>query len=173
MASCSPLICNTPSGGPPTAPSVHLCPTCGERTEKVTRLTMEHLLLPDAIPEMKNTQYYFCETPTCPVVYFPYDASAATFQKADLRVRVGVKETEDPIPICYCFDVNRKQIWDEICEAGRSTVGSWIKAEVRAGNCACEIKNPSGQCCLGNVTRAVRESGESVRLPAGAPNNGS
>jgi hypothetical protein len=29
--------------------------------------------------------------------------------------------------------------------------------EVKAGNCACEMKNPSGKCCLGDVTRTVRD----------------
>ena len=163
MESCSPLICKTPSGASPPAPSVHLCPTCGQRTKKVKRLTMEHLLLPGAIPQIGNTQYYFCETPTCSVVYFPYDTSAAEFHKADLRVRVGVKETEEPVPLCYCFGITRKEVWDEIENTGKTTVAGRIKAEVQAGNCACEVKNPSGKCCLGNVTRAVQEGMKMIR----------
>ncbi len=44
----------------------------------------------------------------------------------------------------------------EIRSTGKSTVAERITAEVKAGNCACEVKNPSGKCCLGDVTRAVR-----------------
>jgi hypothetical protein len=34
-----------------------------------------------------------------------------------------------------------------------------VKAIVnKAGHCACELKNPQGSCCLGNVTAAVRSS---------------
>ena len=140
-----------------SAPGVYGCPVCGQRGKKVGRLTMEHLLHPALVPQIGTTQYYFCETATCPVVYFPLHATAAIFHKPDLRVRVGLKEEHDPIPICYCFGVTRKDIWDEIDRTGAATALRRIKSEVQAGNCACEVKNPSGKCCLGNVTRAAQE----------------
>ncbi len=92
------------------------------------------------------------------MVYFPYGAGAALFQKPDLTVRVGLKETEDPVSICYCFGITRKEVWGEIQETGVSTVVNRIKTEVRVGNCSCEVKNPSGKCCLGNITRTVKDS---------------
>lgn len=141
-----------------SAPAVHVCPASGLRGKKVARLTMEHLLFPQLVSQIGRTQYYFCETATCPVVYFPLEAAAATFYKPDLRVRVGLKEEHDPIPICYCFGVTRKDIWDEIDRTGAATIPRRIKSEVQAGNCACEVKNPSGKCCLGNVTRVVQEA---------------
>ena len=116
--------------------------------------------LPLAMP---NTQYYFCEAQDCDVVYFPSNPQAPTFRRADLLVRVGAKETVDPIPVCYCFGFSRKDIQNEIAETGRSTVADRITAEVKAGNCACEMKNPSGKCCLGNVTRAVLDCLRVVR----------
>jgi hypothetical protein len=70
-----------------------------------------------------------------------------------LLIRVGAKEESDPIPICYCFGFTRKDIEDEIAETGCSAVADRISAEVKAGRCACEVKNPSGKCCLGEVTR--------------------
>jgi hypothetical protein len=33
-----------------------------------------------------------------------------------------------------------------------------ITGEVEAGRCACEVKNPSGACCLGEVNKAVKEA---------------
>ena len=150
------------------APSVHSCPACGGRAKKVERITMENLLRPALVPQIGSTLYYFCETVTCPVVYFPYDSGAAVFQKPDLRVRVGLKETEDPLPICYCLEITRKDIWDEIHEAETTTVAGRIKAEVQAGHCACEVKNPSGKCCLGNVARVVQQGFKAIRSVAGA-----
>ena len=142
-----------------SAPSVRECSLCGHRAKKVERLTLEHLLRPGLVPQIGNTQYYFCQTSDCPVVYFPDDSSAPSFQKTDLRVRVGSKETEDPIPVCYCFGITRKDIGDEIWATGRSTVAKRVQAEVQAGNCACEVKNPSGKCCLGQIIMAVRQGG--------------
>ena len=72
-------------------------------------------------------------------------------------MRVGVKETADPIPVCYCFGFTRGDIHDEIAETGGSTIAERISAEVKAGNCACEVKNPSGKCCLGSVTRVTQD----------------
>jgi len=91
------------------------------------------------------------------VVYFPFNSQAPLFRRADLLVRVGSKETEDPIPVCYCFGFTREDIQKEITETGDSTVANRISAEVKAGNCACEVKNPSGKCCLGDVTRIVKD----------------
>jgi hypothetical protein len=103
-------------------------------------------------------QYYFCAAPDCPVVYFPVEPQAPTFQQKDLLVRVGVKERQDPIPVCYCFGVTRRDIANEIRETGKSTIAERIKAEVKTGNCACEVKNPSGKCCLGDVARVVLDA---------------
>jgi len=112
---------------------------------------------------MPNTQYYFCDAPDCEVVYFAFDAEAPRFAREELMVRVGAKETADPIPVCYCFGFTRKDIQREIAETGRSTVAGRITGEVKAGNCACEVKNPSGKCCLGDVTRAAQDALRALR----------
>ncbi|HEY6324505.1 MAG TPA: hypothetical protein VJA16_23410 [Thermoanaerobaculia bacterium] len=44
-----------------------------------------------------------------------------------------------------------------------------IRERVQAGDCACEVRNPTGRCCLGEVQRVVRElSGERRRPRDGA-----
>ena len=133
-----------------------LCPECGKKGKKVQRTTMEHLVQPSLVSEIAPEQYFFCESPSCKAVYFS-SPGKRIFHKQDLPVRVGLKETEDPVPICYCFGYTQKMAWDEIHETGKTQVPSKIKAEIQAGNCACEIKNPSGRCCLGNVDQVVRE----------------
>ena len=139
-----------------TAPLVMVCPVNGARSKQVDVLTVKSLVrrLPLG---MLNTQYYFCDSSECDVVYFPLDAQASLFRRGDLMVRVGAKETEEPIPACYCFGFTRSDIENEVAEAGSSTIAEQIRAEVKAGNCACEIRNPSGKCCLGDVTRAVKD----------------
>lgn len=102
-----------------------------------------------------NSQYHFCETPTCEVVYFSNE-TGQYFNKKDVRVRVGIKETQDPISICYCFNHTVASAREEIACTGSSTVVASITAEIKAGNCACEIKNPSGRCCLGEVNKVLK-----------------
>jgi hypothetical protein len=137
------------------APAVAACSVNGARSKQVDMLTVKSLVrkLPLGMPK---TQYYFCEAQDCDAVYFALDSQAPIFHRGDLLVRVGAKATAEPIPVCYCFGFTRKDIEDEIAETDRSTVADRITAEVRAGRCACEVKNPSGKCCLGNVTRVTQ-----------------
>ncbi len=142
-------------------PVVMNCPVSGTRSKQVAALTVKSLVrrLPFKMPP---TQYYFCDAPGCDIVYFPADSQAPTFRCGDLLVRIGAKEIEDPIPVCYCFGITKNQIEQEIRSVGKSTAAERITAEVKAGNCACEVKNPSGKCCLGDIARAVKFAKESV-----------
>ncbi|MFQ5597995.1 MAG: hypothetical protein ACE5GK_08095 [Nitrospiria bacterium] len=74
-----------------------------------------------------------------------------------MNVRVGLKESKDPVWLCYCFDISRAMIRKALERRGQSVFGDRIRREVAAGNCACEIKNPSGRCCLGEVRAAEKE----------------
>ncbi len=139
------------------APAVAACPVNGARSKQVDMLTVKSLVRKLPLG-MSKTQYYFCEAQDCDTVYFALDPQAPMFRREDLLVHVGAKAAVDPIPVCYCFGFTRKDIEDEIAESGCSTIAERITTEVKAGNCACEIKNPSGKCCLGDVTRAVQDA---------------
>jgi hypothetical protein len=139
-----------------TIAAVIACPANGARSKQVDMLTVRSLVRHHPL-RMPSTQHYFCEAHDCDVVYFALDPQAPIFRRDDLLVRVGVKEESDPTPVCYCFGFTRKDIENEIAETGRSTVAERISAEVKQGNGACEVKNPSGKCCLGSVIRTVRE----------------
>jgi Zinc binding domain len=145
-----------------SAPLILSCPVTGTPSKQVHTLTIRSLIrqLPLGMPK---TQYYFCEAAGCDVVYFPLNKRAPVFHRGDLIVRVGGKETAEPIPICYCFGFTRKGILKEIAETGDSTVADRISTEVKKGNCACEVKNPSGKCCLGNVAREVKAAYEQIK----------
>jgi hypothetical protein len=115
----------------------------------VKSLVRDHTRVPASV------SYSFCRTADCEVVYF---SPQAVFKKADLKAQVGIKETSDPIPLCYCFDHSREDVRRAIESAGSTTILEEIKAEVQAGFCACEVKNPSGACCLGDITRTIQEA---------------
>jgi hypothetical protein len=153
---------------PATTAAVMFCPECGSPSKKVDAITVKSLVrhLPFG---MVPAQYYFCEAPACDVVYFPANPAAPTFRRGDLLVRVGLKEKHDPIPVCYCFGVTRRDILQEVQQTGKSTVAGRIKAQVKAGNCACEVKNPSGKCCLGEVIRAAQNALRSAEMNSEEP----
>lgn len=148
---------------PPATCEPAKCPACGALGKPVKRITLGALLKPEArlrIPLQK--EFCFCRTAECEVVYFR--PGEILFQKEDLAVRVGLKEPNDPTaPVCYCFGWTPEKIRAEIEAAGKSTAVDQIKAQVKAGNCYCEVTNPQGSCCLGNVTAAVQTTFVRIR----------
>lgn len=132
------------------------CPKCGQTGRSVVRQTMLHLLKPELIDRIEESNYRFCAAPDCRVVYFAESADSA-FITDDLLVRVGLKVRIDPILICYCFGHTVASARDELARTGRSTVVASITAEIKAGRCACETTNPAGCCCLGEVSKVVKE----------------
>jgi hypothetical protein len=138
------------------APAALECPVNGARGKKVPAETLKSLLV--RLPfELPPTVYYFCATTDCDVVYFPFDRAAPVFRTAEVRVAVGAKQPgQDEALLCYCFGVTRGQLHREVAETGNSETPARIRAEVAAGRCACELRNPSGRCCLGDITREIR-----------------
>jgi hypothetical protein len=57
----------------------------------------------------------------------------------------------------------------EIAMRDATDVPAMIAAEIRVGHCACEVRNPQGSCCLGNVSRALEAIESEVR---GEPETG-
>lgn len=134
----------------------HICGHCGTQGQPVERQTLESLLKVEARLRLTNGAYFFDPSPDCEIVYFSHQEESY-FTKADLLVRVGIKEGEAPIPICYCFGHTVESARMEIQATSQSTVAARITKEIQAGHCACEVKNPSGRCCLGEVNKAVKK----------------
>ena len=125
---------------------------CHAQSRPVTARTMLLMLKPEFFDQVGDRRYRFCASPDCPVVYFYEDHR---FTVNDLRVRVGLKEKHDPIPLCYCFGFNDEDVRREFRTQRRTTILDRIKSLVKEGMCACEERNPSGTCCLGDVARVV------------------
>jgi hypothetical protein len=120
----------------------------------VDLLTVKALLTEPALRRLNNVAHRFCPDPSCAVVYF--DAGGATYAKDDLRVSIWQKEPFGDRTVCYCFGVSEESIRAEIQTTGRSESTERVRAHIAAGRCACEVRNPRGVCCLGDVAAAVK-----------------
>ena len=132
------------------------CPSCGRRGKSVDLVTLKALLRPEALAVLGRGAHLFCASPECPVVYF---GAGEVFQREDVLVPVFQKEPPGHRTVCYCFDVPEDRIIAEIELEGASASAERIRALVREDRCACELRNPQGSCCLGNVASLMR-SGE-------------
>ena len=131
-----------------------LCPTCHERGKRIDTLALKALL---AVPltEIRETDYFFCRTPSCPTVYYSADGEQR-FTEDALRERVHQKHpTDGDVFVCYCFRHTPDSIKAELRRTGQTSVVEAITLGIQAGKCACDIRNPQGSCCLGNVRAVV------------------
>jgi Zinc binding domain len=129
------------------------CRSCQSPGRPVALRTMLLMLRPELFDRVGESEYRFCASPDCPVVYFSAERCLTT---GDLRIRVGLKEKDGPIPLCYCFGFDEQDVREEIKARGHTTIPQRIAALIRERMCACEERNPSGACCLGEVTRVAR-----------------
>ncbi len=107
------------------------------------------------LTEVRAVDYRFCRTADCLTVYYSTDGQQQ-FSEDDLRERVYQKHPDDKdVFVCYCFRHTPLSIRNEIAATGRSTVVAAITAGIQADQCACDIRNPQGSCCLGNVRAVV------------------
>ncbi len=128
---------NTCSASPKKA----VCPVNGQSYHRVERKTLLHHLRKPWQLELPQQAYYFCDSPDCDVVYFGQDQK--TFTQADLRTQVGQKSQRDDRTLCYCFDVKQGDLALRLGAAR-----NFVIDQTRDSTCDCEIRNPSGRCCL-------------------------
>lgn len=133
------------------------CPVSGTRGKAVRLETLRSLIVPSRQDRITAGPYRYCDAPGCDVVYFAEDGSHV-FTRADLKVRVGAKETEPPRPICYCFNHTYEEILEEVRRTGTSRVPDEIRSKLETEGCDCVHTNPQGACCLGTVVKAVEEA---------------
>jgi hypothetical protein len=138
------------------------CPICAGSGRHVDRITLKALLRPEALARLRPDDYRFCPSSECPIVYY---GRSDSFRREDVLVPVFQKEAEGGRTVCYCFAVPEDVIRQEVEARGVSPSAARIRALVQAGRCACEVRNPQGTCCLGNVFAIARASGVALQTP--------
>lgn len=129
------------------------CPVSGTYGRPVELPTVKALLTEQALARLHVAAHRFCPDAACEIVYF--DALGNTYAKTDVRVPVWQKEPFGARTVCYCFGEGEAAMRREIESTCASAAEQRVRAHIEAGRCACEIRNPRGVCCLGDVAAAV------------------
>lgn len=139
------------------------CLGCRGGGRTVEHRTMLQTLKPDRFERLANLEFNFCQDSSCPIVYYSTDGTVE-FTTNDLREKVGLKMQGDPSArVCYCFGYTEGMITDELKATGQTTIPKKITELTKTGMCACEVRNPAGVCCLGNVNKVVKRLSEEYR----------
>ena len=163
------------------------CPKCGSIGKVVKPVTLRALLRPEyaatvaeaegvhcesgCTPVQGNTGWRFCSSPDCDVVYFG-EQNGITFTKSQLSVTVGVKERAGERSLCYCFGHSVATIQEELRTKSRSDALDDIRRKMKDPGCSCEVKNPSGSCCLATVVKGIETAKAELVTPTPATPSG-
>lgn len=131
------------------AESMHACAECGGPLRPVQVKTLKHVLKYDLARRLEDGTFGYCPDPDCDIVYVRISpesgvgTSDQVFRQDDIkdRARPGVSGRERYI--CYCFGYTAGEIEDDAAQ-DVNAIPLAIARDVRAGNCACEVMNPSG-----------------------------
>ena len=157
---CSTITANPHSCCTPQPEVEKECPHCHNKAKGVLKKTLNALLKDETKASLKFLEgFFYCKTPSCDVIYFRNDT--LLYQK-DLKVTVGIKTGATPANLCYCFGWTKEKIEDEIKHTGKTKALDDIKNKMKDIGCSCEIKNPSGNCCLIDVKRFITQTKEKL-----------
>jgi hypothetical protein len=131
---CTSTQCQT------SHPKKLACPVSGTACAEVPIRTIAHHLSEPWRWQATAGRYFFCDDPGCEVVYFGDDGSRIL--KSQLRTEVGIKEAGGDAQACYCFGISRAEA---LADPG---LRDYVVAQTKLGACACDVRNPSGRCCL-------------------------
>ncbi|MGG0658326.1 putative iron-sulfur cluster-binding metallochaperone [Rummeliibacillus pycnus] len=132
-----------------------VCPSCKNKAKNVKLITLKSLLKPSALETLNaKMDYYFCSMEECDVVYF--NANNEKYLVSDIKVPVHQKDASTATPICYCFDWTKEKIGEYLNQEFSPDPIENIRINIKENRCGCEVNNPQGSCCLGNVTKYVK-----------------
>ena len=138
---CEPLDTETPAGA--------VCPADGAKGDPVKRLTVAARI---KVPVPPAQEFWLCRSPDCGVVYFGSEGTTITTDQ--VHEIPGFKAGGSGL-VCYCFEHTEANLMEEVRLSGTSSTLASVEDQVRAGNCACEVRNPTGKCCLEDLKALV------------------
>lgn len=105
------------------------------------------------MPRIGRGPYQYCTNPTCDIVYF--DAAGSLFARRDVQIAIGNKDGGAAAMVCYCFGETLEGMREEFRATGRVEAVSRVRAHIASRRCACDLRNPRGSCCLGDLIAAA------------------
>jgi len=141
--------------------AVATCPGCGQIGRSVSARTVHAVLLAEVATRIVAVKPRFCRSAGCDVLY--YCADGRTVGSREAHVHVGIKHADDASLLCYCLGITRGDIARDIATTGTTAAPERILATIRSSTCDCEVKNPSGTFCLGDVRKVVDEIRRATR----------
>jgi Zinc binding domain len=125
-----------------TKTSSQTCPQCGATCKSVELRTLYHQVKFPANQGIISGNYYFCPSKDCVVAYF--STAGNSIPKQQLATHQDIQNDK----LCYCFDITTADYLKALKTHEAEIIKNFVTEKTKSGDCACEVRNPSGQCCL-------------------------
>ena len=127
------------------------CLQCGTDCKSVEMNTLYHQVRFPENQEIPPDTYYFCPAKDCPTAYF--SNTGTSIPKQHLTTYLHIQNDK----LCYCFDIDTTDYLKALSTRHAEAIKNFVIQRTKLGECACEIRNPSGQCCLAKFKQLQNE----------------
>lgn len=126
----------------PSKSITRACPDCLAVCKSVEMRTLYHQVMFPENQGVTPDAYYFCPAKNCSIGYFSIAGNC--IPKLHLRMYQEIQKEM----LCYCFDIGADLYRSALCADNAASIKDFVIQRTKSGECACEFRNPSGQCCL-------------------------
>jgi len=126
------------------------CPNCKIKGSKVQKDTMMHHV--KDISRISNVNYLYCSTPECDTIYY---GDGEIFTEQMINKEVGLKKNSSPqSAICFCYNYLKTELYEP-------SVIKKINIRIDNYGSRCDLRSPSGECCLKYIKKIQKENSSS------------
>ena len=127
------------------------CPQCGTACKRVEMRTLYHQVRFPENQGITSDNYYFCPSKNCATAYFSIGGN--NVPKQQLTSHRDIQDDK----LCYCFDIDAADYLTALSANHAEAIKDFVIQRTKSSECACEIKAPSGQCCLARFRHLEKE----------------
>lgn len=128
-----------------------LCPECNSEGMSVKIRTLFHQIRFPDNQEISQDNYFYCPSSICQTTY--YSETGKSISQSRLVNQQALKDKT----LCYCFAIKCSQYKLALQTNTADTIKNFVIQHTKLANCACEVRNPSGQCCLIHFKQIEKE----------------
>ena len=128
--------------GTPSKSITQACPQCSAACKSVKMRTLYHQVRFPENQDIPSDTYYFCPSKNCSIAYFSLAGNSVP--KLHLTTYQEIQKDK----LCYCFDIDSAPYLLALRADKADPIKDFVIKRTKSGECACVLRNPSGQCCL-------------------------
>ena len=128
------------------------CPQCNIDCKPVTMRTLYQQVRFPENQQIVADHYFFCPSRDCLTAYF--SGTGNSIAKSLLITQQAIQSDT----LCYCFDISSACYRSALQTHTAEPIKNFVIQRTKSAECACEIRNPSGQCCLAKFKQLEKEN---------------